>query len=167
MSELHNKCTRDGLDMILSLSYKLYDAQMGAFLALDSKAGNLIGYVAVAASVLGLSAVGRTPVANVAPPHPQYLLAGVFLSFLLAIIAAIAVLMPRGIAGPPSAVTAINYWKENGDFKNVDAVVEGMENAQKRVADANISKIRLLTAAFVLVGIGFLCIALLSLSRAC
>ena len=164
MTDLHEQCSHDGLDMILSLSHKLYEAQMATFDAADAKAGNVVGYVAIAASIIGMSLLGHSsgPLQGTVDLR---LVCGAFAAFTLAVVCAIIVLWPRAVDGPPSAFTAIEYWKENGDYDTVSNIIEGMEEAQATVARVTADKMKWLTVAFLCVGLGFLFVAGLAIWR--
>ena len=159
MSEKHADCTPDGLDMVLSLAYKLYDTQMGAFDAADTKAGGAVGYIAIAGSILSALMVkgdhGATGLST-------GFIAGGFLAFTIAIIAALSVVRPRSMEGgaPPSPTTAVNYWFENGDDETTRQIIEGLEDGVEHLEKATHKKVQRLRFAYSFIGIGFVCIAL-------
>ena len=165
MDDLHTNCTHEGLDMILSLSYKLYEAQLSAFDTADSKAGSIVGYVAIAASILGVSALGQANANLPRDPHILYWACWAFTVFTLAIVAALAVLWPRSAPGPPSAMANFDEWKKSGDLKTVENVVRGMDTAQRNVSSANKAKSRFLMLSFALVGLGFVFLAIMTIQR--
>ena len=145
----------NGLGMILNHSYKRYDADMSAYDATDAKAGQIIGYIAIAASVLS-----ATSASNVQSGDCQAFLASAgVVALVVAIGLAIAALFPRTIANHPSAWTAIEYWEENGDLPTVKALIEGVEDAVGKVRCGTRSKLRCLKWSYACVGVGFLCVA--------
>lgn len=146
----HGECTTDGLNMMLSFATKVYDVYNGAFDAVDAKAGALIGYVAIAASIQGVVTTRGTL-------HPMAALVGLG-AFLLAILCALGALLPRSMAGgaPPSPQIAVDYWLENGDTEGISKLVVGIENAQDELYRVTSAKFRWLLAGYALVGVGFI-----------
>jgi len=86
-------------------------------------------------------------------------------AFLLgaATICALRSLSPTDLVAPPSALVAVRYWREDGDLRAVESVIEGMEEAQRALAHATERKLRLLKTACIPVVLGLSFVASLAI----